>query len=90
MGGSNVRTKTILATPTTGLTHHCTAHSNKGESTKFTFLILYAYYKNIIASVYMYSPHPSGGSRGGSKGSIEPPPFASLLLLSQQFVRSIG
>ena len=34
----------------------------------------------------MYYPPPSGGSRGGSKGSIEHPLFASLVLLSQQFV----
>ena len=42
-GGSKVKTKTILATPTTGLAHYCTAHSNKDN-------LHYALYKNIIAS----------------------------------------
>ena len=31
-GGFKMKTKTILARPTTGLADHCTAHSNKGES----------------------------------------------------------
>ena len=43
-----MKARNVLATPTTGLAYYCTAHSNKGESTKFTFVILYALYKNII------------------------------------------
>ena len=72
-GGSKVRTKTILATPTTGLTHHCTASSQQQRRKHKTYIPYFiSLYQNIIASVYMYSP-PVADPEGVQRVQLNPP-----------------